>query len=405
MWLSLSALLVACSSPAALDAEESSSAELGAACVGSAAPEACGNACNADADCGTGAYCNSGRCSADCSNDDASLVCGFGQTCGSDGRCAVGEVTLTTSGDGSCASVEVVTRRATPTVQLVIDRSASMLASFGADTRWNTLRNLVTDGNGPLAGLGSSMRLGLSLFTARSIDSGPDQGKPDGTCPQLTQVDADFDNLSAIETAYDAVEPLDDTPTGDTLRALTQQFSDNNPAPGEPIVYLLATDGEPDSCEDLDPADRSEAKAATEAATAEAYAQGIRTYVLFVGAPTAREHLNRVAYAGRGLATPAEGAEALYFVAEDSAALEDTLSSLLTGFASCEIELEGQLNVARACEGTVLLNGEPLGCGDANGWRAVDSRRIQLLGSACDTLNTPGSTIEADFPCAIFGLL
>lgn len=90
-------------------------------------------------------------------------------------------------------------------------------------------------------------------------------------CPRLELTAPAFDNLAPIEAAYlprswtsDAVEPVDpdgfvgdDTPTGDAITGVIKWLEDTKELPsptGDPVVFLLATDGEPDRCEDADPA-------------------------------------------------------------------------------------------------------------------------------------------------------
>ena len=62
----------------------------------------------------------------------------------------------------------------------------------------------------------------------------------------------------------------------------------------------------------------------------------------------------------------------------------------------------GSAVLLSACGGDVELNGMPLGCGDPNGWDALDMNHIELRGTACDTLlHTTDAMVTATFPCGI----
>ncbi|MFW5876660.1 MAG: hypothetical protein ACOCXM_07980, partial [Myxococcota bacterium] len=69
---------------------------------------------------------------------------------------------------------------------------------------------------------------------------------------------------------------------------------------------------------------------------------------------------------------------------------------------SCQVELDGEIrDLAHVCEdGEVTLNGRTLPCNDPDGWRAVDERHVEILGTACEELNRGRITdLEARFAC------
>jgi hypothetical protein len=206
----------------------------------------------------------------------------------------------------------------------------------------------------------------------------------------LTTVAPAIDNYEAIRGVYEPADVIEDTPTGDSIDAVLDQFFS---APSEdPVVIVVATDGEPDRCEELDPQNgQAEAVAAVE----RAYDLGIRTFMISVGEGTvSAEHMQDMANAGIG----EDGAP--YWVAGDDQGLRDALTAIVGGQLSCVVALNGELTLEIACEGTVLLNGRPLTCDAPDGWRAVDETHIELQGAACDELQgTPDALLEATFPC------
>ena len=115
------------------------------------------------------------------------------------------------------------------------------------------------------------------------------------------------------------------------------------------------------------------------------------------------EELQKIANVGIGLPEDASpGAE--IFEPLDPAALRDTLEQIIGGKVGCQVKLQGELSVDRACDshGFVELNGESLPCDDPDGWRIIDERHIELVGAPCDQwLSEPSAMVHARFPCAV----
>lgn len=375
-------------------------------CELSTVPEECGTFCGDGTLCAPGFFCSGdGYCTAQClTNDD----CGATARCNDNGICIDIDVPDGGDGDGDsdidadadgniCADVDVNTNRVTPTVMLIIDQSASMTSRFSSSgNRWDVLRDsLLADPNGLIFDLQSDVRFGLALYSARSRD-GNSGGPPIGECPMLETVSPATDNYDAIEAVYAPAEPIEDTPTGDALDAVLDLFFSEPDPSGDPIAFVLATDGEPDRCEELDPQNgQAEAIAAAE----RAHSLGIRTFIISVGSGTVSEsHLQDMANAGLGRG-PGDG-DADFWVGDDDEGLRDALRSIVGGELSCELELNGRMVLEIACTGSVVLNGRSLPCEDPDGWTAVDETHIELLGDACDELlSTPGATLRATFPC------
>jgi hypothetical protein len=375
----------------------------GGPCDGPDAPAGCGIDCSTagGGTCPAGLYCSgAGECRADCAGG-AENRCPVGQYCTADGRCLA-----LPGGDGSagdsdpyvCADVVVEAARVTPTVMLIIDQSSSMTASFSGGSRWNVLKNfLLDDPDGLIASLDDQVEFGLALYSAESEDGGSG-GPPIGECPRLTQVAPGPNNYAAIETVYRPANVIEDTPTGDAIEAILDSLlSIPDPDP-DPTIFIVATDGEPDTCRELDPQNgQPEAIAAVE----RAFDSGIRTFMISVGEGTvSASHMQDMANAGLGMRGRGS---AEYWEAGDDATLRRALEDIVGGVLSCDISLNGTIeNIDEACTGTVRLNGRDLACDDPDGWEATSPNTIRLNGAACDELTmTRGAILEATFPCDI----
>ncbi len=270
-----------------------------------------------------------------------------------------------------------------------------MVEPFGNDTRWNVVYDALMD---PVAGvlkpLEAKVRFGMVLYT---YDLGP-------TCPNLVQVTPPaLDNHAAIDAVYSQEAPINNTPTGDSIAAVWPELAAFT-EPG-PKLILLATDGDPDRCEDPDGHDDI-SKAEVITAVTAAHAAGIETVIVAVGDQVSDLHQQDVANAGAGLPVPAAvpcddpAVCAPTYEPADKQALIDALNDIIEGKRTCVFTLNGSVIPGKECSGTVTLNGMLLPCGDPNGWQLNSPTEIEFLGTACDTiLNDPAVQIEASFPC------
>ncbi|MEM9190354.1 MAG: vWA domain-containing protein [Myxococcota bacterium] len=365
----------------------------GSLCDREPRPRTCDQECDEQMPCASGFYCGpDGTCTADCAPGGAS-TCLSGQFCRSDGRCIDRpEGGGDGQNDGLCANVMLDANPVTPTVILIVDQSGSMTAGFGGSNRWNALRDsLLDEPNGLIPSLQDQVRFGLALYSARAGDNDQVQGE----CPLITDVPFALDNFAPINAVYGPADPIDETPTGDAIDAVLDSILNRPDRGPDPVIFILATDGEPDRCEEPNPQrGQDEAIAATE----RAFNSGIRTFIISVGEGVVSErHLQDMANAGlgRGPADP----DADFFVAGDDNGLRTALTDIVGGVLSCEVVLEGTIDTAQACTGEVILNGRVLPCDDPNGWQASSERRIEILGDACTELQAGRATLEASFPC------
>lgn len=388
-----------------------------------AAPDGCGDACTVDTDCSAGLHCGGMVCTADCVTNEG---CTSAAVCTSEGRCAQVQADggLLRDSSTQCGDIDVVLTEATPNVMLLVDRSGTMERdlsgnwSFDADyappTLWDEVKASLldpTDGLIPL--LESRVRFGFAMYT--SVTKADDNTTIEGECPLLGEatgelIDPALNNLATIQGVYGPAEllgrrnpgdmwPRGDTPTGDAIEALVDRIVAQTDRDPNPYVFLVATDGVPDSCAVPNPSGEA-AKQSSVAAVERAHAMGIDTYMLWIGDDAAREHMQDMANAGLGLSDTDPDAE--FWEAGNTATLQTALTDIVQGTISCEVSINGELVLEEACSGSVSLNGRALTCDDANGWRATTTTTIELVGDACvEFKDTPGASLEGSFPCDV----
>lgn len=344
------------------------------------APE-CSVECSDDPDCPDRFYCGGdGTCTADCSAYDGQ--CGGGQVCDLDGRCVEAPDL-----DSGCGRIDLALTPVEPTVVLLVDRSGSMTEDFGGVDRWNAVKDALTDPNdGVVAKLDSQVTFGATLYNSEGGNAG-------GTCPILHSEPPGRDTSDAIRDLFEAHDPDRDTPTAESVEAVAASF----PASDDPRIIVLATDGNPDNCNDPDAHDEG-SQQMSETAVENAYADGIETHVLSVGNQATASHLQRLANAGRG--QDLDNGNAPFYVANDSQELVDAFGEIVRGVRGCRVEIEGPVDPDLAPGGFVIFNGTELEHGVD--WQLVDDRTIELIGGACDALlDADRVEIKATFPCPV----
>lgn len=391
---SLAALTTACST------DESRSGATGDPCLVEYA-QFCGAVCDGNADCTTGLHCDDQACTAECST---ATPCASGYRCTAEGRCeqdeaggdaGQGYVPPGGGGDGGgpvCVDIDLQFDEMIPSVVLLIDRSGSMNAEFpGASNRWEAVKQALLDpDSGVIPQLQDRVRFGLLLYTS-------DDGNEGGQCPQLIGdgIPIALDNLAAIKGVYEPADYLTDgdTPTAEAVvaaREMLQDFSE----PG-PKVIVLATDGEPDTCEDAD-AHNDVTNQRSVSTVAETYAAGISVSIIAVGDEVRDEHLQQLANAGAGLPPVGGPQQATPYEPSDRQGLIDAFSTIVNGARSCEVDLDHE--VSDPASGSVVLDGNALPYGDDNGWRLTSSTRLELLGEACERLKQDAAGLRIRFP-------
>jgi hypothetical protein len=225
-----------------------------------------------------------------------------------------------------------------------------------------------------------------------SSNGGFGNGPMPRQCPVLTGVDISIGNFSRVSALLKSNVPGGDTPTAESMEAIVSQLK----AFGEagPKSIILATDGDPDTCEDPNANDDDGSKARSVAAVAAAYAEGISTHVISVGDEVTASHLKALGVAGSGGDARAEA-----FTAHDTAGLVDAFTQIIGSVRTCDFTLQGTVAAEDAPRGSVLVDGEALVYGDADGWTRPDDSTVRLQGAACEAIQADATGISMSFPC------
>ena len=217
----------------------------------------------------------------------------------------------------------------------------------------------------------------------------------------ITEVAPALNNYAAITAKYLPNDWKGDTPTGESVDAAVKILDGVN-EPG-PKVIVLATDGEPDSCADPNPATEAGSEAARQlsvTAVQNAFKKQISTFVISVGNDVGQDHLRAVANAGQGLAVDVDTMNRFY-LANNQAELATAFDNIVGGVRSCTFTLNGTVAENRAGTGTVLLDGKPLTYMDKDGWRLSSPTVLELQGEACTVIKTGDHNLKIDFPCGV----
>lgn len=295
-----------------------------------------------------------------------------------------------TDSDGSdtsvCADADVTFEPQIPTVLLLIDQSGSMTTQFGDTDRWEAVYNALLDpDDGLVPQLEGQVRFGMALYTSFEGNQGGRE------CPVITETPPALDNYQAIAATWDASQPEDETPTGESIAAVTPTLV-MDPSEGTKII-VLATDGEPDTCAEPNPQNGQDES--VEAAAA-AFGQGVRTYVISVGNEVSDQHLQDVANAGAGVGNG--DPDAPFYKADDAQALADAFADIVDGVRDCKLTLDGTVSEGGEDQCTVYVNGEAIPFGDENGWQLNNPGEVELVGDACDAIQN--GEVQVSIKCA-----
>jgi len=348
--------------------------------------------------CPSGYHCTpDGSCDKSCTPTGGE--CGVGFVCTADGSCMIdGTIPTDPPIDAKdCPVVHFSATPVTPSIQLLIDRSSSMTENFDNQSppamgpyKYPTVQDALVGTNGVVTQLESSVYFGATLFTAFK-----------SACPSLQSTPRAKNNKAAIKTLIannpprlrsDADPGYTPTPLG--INAVVDDFA-AHPAPdGSPPVIVLATDGQPNECTTTSP--RLEESVA---AAANAYAHGIKLYILAVSFDDVgdRAHVQAMANAGQGVQPGQPDATPYY--ATNPTELAAAFQAIIGGVVSCDLQISGHVDPADGPNGTLSLNGTSLVYG--TDWMIdPDGITVHLLGSACTQLkSSPNPKLDGTFPC------
>lgn len=365
---------------------------------------------------------------------------GTGGDTGTGGSVAAGSGGMAgaAGGPGVCQELSVVPTPQVPIVTILVDTSSSMWQTV--PPTWPLLYDaLMNEEDGVVPALASSVRFGFASFKGLTSDGVHEED--DVACAEMPTVEPAYDNAAAIDAVY---APIDwtgsegtwETPTAHAIARTTAALADLTLDPAGPKFILLLTDGNPNTCQVLNPQcgqDRA-VKAAQDA-----YAAGVGLFVMGVGdvvtnpnagCPTSArcgvQHLQDMANAGVGAPVQPPPATFVYeqcnqgeLLATYTADAPDvgtpfavdtrnqdakdelisTLTGLLANVISCTVEMDARVTGDPAL-GTVSVGGTPVAYGGADGW-SLDMAtlyNVTLQGSACETFKA-GATLDIQFPC------
>jgi hypothetical protein len=277
------------------------------------------------------------------------------------------------------------------------------------DWRWNVVRDvLFNETKGIIKPLEERVRFGMSLYTSdngRVKEGAPEEIDETKECPQLIEVPIALRNADEMLEQFKCDDVSEDTPTGESLVAAAKTLVDFA-EPG-PKIIVLATDGEPDSCECPDfgsgMPQRCREDGVPDMIKADVVAKakaihdddGITVHVINVSTPSnasLQQHLTEVAAAGGGDVYPG-------FSPGD---LSSAFEKIIDGVRSCVVDLDGEIAKGKESTGTVTLDGEELELDGDDGWRVNTPSQIELLGEACETIKRGEHDIDIKFPCDSF---
>jgi hypothetical protein len=339
------------------------------------------------------------------------------------GTAGAGVVVPDSGYEDACNSFTIEFEKLVPSVLLLVDRSSSMWEGYATSpTRWEPLKQALVGPTGVVPALQAEVYFGFMAYTGQ-------EGNP--TCPVLNQVPVALNNLDAIVSEYEvaSIDPAQEqprytkgeTPTGIAIRRATEALEAVTQE--GPKYILLATDGEPDSCDKFyQQCGQDESIAAVQAA----FEKGIRTIVVGLGTAIGEQHLLDVANAGSGqpVQRPSDdaqvqswwvqcgrppltatygnaGGNAVFYSPANPVDLESKLREAFAGVRSCAFDLNGIIEITAPTACDVAVDGNALGFQDPDGWSLVGDTRVELSGAGCQAIqDTNSERFDIACPCS-----
>ncbi len=361
----------------------------------------------------------------------------------------------TVTADSACQHLDVQFVPKIPLVEVLADRSGSIFQTFpdGGD-EWDPLRAATLS---VVQSLQTQVEFGFTAYTGINPNTTP------GMCPILspaTPLPIVLNNYSAINAVYSALgQPMfkAETPAALSLDMVGQELLQTAAAqvdagggsqPGGKYI-LFVTDGETDFCDDGDPVCPADAVIGE---IQKLYGEGITTLILGVGSDLTQISnavLPDFANAGAGQPTvgPSNGSSTLSSTqiysecnsvqgwnqaftaaklttgqslgtyaatvtanaplyspsAISQTEITNQLSAALKTVKSCDFDLQNEItvDVSRASEGLVIIDGTTIPYDATNGWTMTTATELSLEGTSCQQWRSTGVNISFNFPCDI----
>jgi hypothetical protein len=343
-----------------------------------------------------------------------------------------------TGGVAICNELTIVPKPVVPTVLLLVDNSSSMFEPEDKapwDLLYDTLMN--TD---LISSLQSRVRFGFTSYKGNPMAQ---MNETDLACADMKSVPYALDNFNAIKSTYTELgmqwEPgvKWETPTGHAIARAAADLAQFQSDPAGPKAILLVTDGNPNTCQIIDPQCGQDLSIR---AVQDAYTAGIQTFTIGIGEVIQGNvgcepqwgrcgplHLQDLANAGKGLPVlpppeqfvwqncadrygrvlqgtydAAATMNAPYFTATSTAELRTAVEQLLANVLSCTVQMNARVT-GDASLGMVQVNGTSALYNDPNGWKLeTDTVSVTLTGAACENFKATGD-LHIAFPCDPMG--
>jgi hypothetical protein len=295
-----------------------------------------------------------------------------------------------------CGQTSVPLQPLAPDILILLDNSTSMnddisgrscSGGCGSRSKWSQVLTGIEE---VVMTTQATVNWGLKFMDADSFC---------GVAPGVA-VDVGVGGYTAISDALAAAQPLGYTPTElaiDSAVAYLQSRTDPNSK-----YILLATDGLP-NCTPGGANLMADDSPGAEAALKAASTAGFNTFVVGIATndPTSTAILNTMAVAG-GEPQPA-GSDSLFYLAADTATLEESLTTIAANATPCAFTLPAAPAGSTLAISAATSGGSVTIAKDAtNGWAsATDMKSIALKGTACASAQSGSYTnIVASYLCA-----
>lgn len=354
-----------------------------------------GSAGTDDSDTDAGRDDDGNGTSGDSSSNGGSGRSGSTRTTATPGVAAAANVTTAFS-DEICAEGTATASRLHPQVILLLDGSSSMTQEYGDMTKWAAMRQALVDpDDGVVKTMESLIEFALVVYAGEYRNGGGECPVPGDVIPHA------LNNYDAIDSALPAESPGRRTPTGAALDAVCRALPGISDEGTRPQYVVLATDGQPNSCEGAFNMNQPDYQSVIDAAN-RCCDNGVTLYVVSLASATGefQAHLQEVADIGMCN----QDDSATVYSPQSPQQLSDDLGELIGGALNCDVMLNGDVAKGKECEGSeVRLGDQLLECNDEDGWILVEPNLIRLQGDACETFkNDPNAQVTAEFPCEIF---
>jgi hypothetical protein len=308
------------------------------------------------------------------------------------------------TGDSNvCEVVQLVADPQVPDMMIVLDRSGSMQDGGRWMPSVSAVRKITQQ-------LQSRIRFGLALFpedNTQTISTMTTNGGfsisfggGDSCLPGKVVVPIAEMNAGPIGMTLDMTRPNGGTPTSETLLKLLDTFAETDSSPDakqHPKFVLLVTDGAP-TCPNGNGGEANQPDIDASYSAIEMLTDHmVKTYV--IGYDTMSPGNEMLAQVLDGFAQRGGTGDMKHRPVEDEASLTAALESIASTIATCSFALDKA--PPRADYVLVTLDGKQLNLDDANGWRMVDDKTVEIVGQACNTFKSGAHLLNAQVQCMV----